>query len=70
MRNNPTQERVVFKTTNVIYKYSYPKADCKLLQNVKYASLTTTDLSRRLTCHLSNGAAKTHMRDVHDQINK
>ena len=30
--------------------------------------MTTTDLSRRLTCHLNNGAPKTHMRDVHDQI--
>ena len=67
MRNNPTQERTMLKSTNVIYEYSYPKADCKLLQNVKYVGMTTTDLSRRLTCHIGNGAPKTHMKDVHDE---
>ena len=38
---------------------------CVLLQNVSYIGLTSTTLSRRLTCHLSSGAPKNHLQLHH-----
>ena len=36
-----------------------------LLHNVSYIGLTSTTLSRRLTCHLSSGAPKDHLQLHH-----
>lgn len=65
MSNNPTKKRDCLHRTNVLYQFTCPEEGCRLLPNVKYIGMTTTTLSRRMTCHLSSGAPKQHMRDVH-----
>ena len=67
MNNNPTKKTDSLQQTNVIYEFSCPKKDCKLLQNIKYIGMTSTTLSRRLTCHLSSGGPKQHMEHVHHE---
>jgi hypothetical protein len=64
-RNNPIK-KIKFQSTNVLYKFSCPNEDCKLQRNVEYVGMTTTTLSRRLTCHLSSGGPKEHMRTKHE----
>ena len=65
MKNSPSSDGNKFSRTNVVYRYSCPNEDCKLLSNVNYIGMTTTTLSRRLTSHLTAGAPKKHMHDVH-----
>ena len=65
MTNNPTRKRDCLHRTNVLYQFTCPEEGCRLLPNIKYIGMTTTTLSRRMTCHLSSGAPKQHMRDVH-----
>ena len=65
MNNNPTKKTDSLQQTNVIYEFSCPNEDCKLLQNIKYIGMTSATLSRRLTCHLSSGGSKKHMEHVH-----
>ena len=64
MNNNPTKKTDSLQQTNVIYEFSCPKEDCKLLQNIKYIGMASTTLSHRLTCHLSSGGPKQHMEHV------
>jgi hypothetical protein len=66
IRNNPASKPRNLQQTNVVYKFSCPYEDCKLQNNVSYIGLTTTTLSRRLTCHLSSGGPKTHFQLIHD----
>lgn len=65
MNNNPTRKRDRLHRTNVLYQFTCPEEGCRLLPNIKYIGMTTTTLSRRMTCHLSSGAPKQHMRDAH-----
>jgi hypothetical protein len=65
MKNNPIKTSSKLQSTNVLYKFTCPHEDCKLQQNVEYIGMTTTTLSRRLTCHLSSGGPKEHMRSLH-----
>jgi hypothetical protein len=65
MCNNPNLKRDCLQQTNVVYEFKCPEEDCRLLQNVNYIGETTTTLSRRLTCHLSSGAPKQHMLNIH-----
>ena len=67
MKNNPCKKSGPLQETNVIYKYSCHKEGCRLLQNVNYIGLTSTTLSRRLTCHLQTGGPKNHMREAHNE---
>ena len=64
MTNNLTNKRKGIQKTNVLYEYSCPDEDCKLL-NAQYIGLTTTSLSRRMTMHLQDGAIKKHLRTAH-----
>jgi hypothetical protein len=66
MKNNPIKKMNKFQSTNVLYKFTCPNEDCKLQRNVEYVGLTTTTLSRRLTCHLSSGGPKEHMNNIHN----
>jgi hypothetical protein len=65
MKNNSTKTYNKLQSTNVLYKFTCPHEDCKLQHNVEYIGMTTTTLSRRLTCHLSSGGPKEHMRGSH-----
>ena len=67
INNNPTKKTDSLQQTNVIYEFSCPKEDCKLLQNIKYIGMSSTTLSRRLTCHLSSGGPKQHMEHFHHE---
>jgi hypothetical protein len=67
MKNNPCKKSGPLQETNVIYKFSCLKEGCRLLQNVNYIGLTSTTLSRRLTCHLQAGGPKNHMREAHNE---
>jgi hypothetical protein len=66
MNNNPIKKKCPLQQTNVLYEFSCPQEGCKLLNNIKYVGLTSTTLSRRLTMHLSSGAPKEHMQNVHN----
>ena len=63
MKNNTLQESEL-KANNVVYMYRCPHEGCKL-RDTTYVGHTTTSLSRRLTCHLQNGAPRDHARDAH-----
>ena len=67
MINNPCKKTGPLLETNIIYKFSCLKEGCRLLQNVNYIGLTSTTLSRRLTCHLQAGGPKNHMREAHNE---
>jgi uncharacterized protein (DUF1778 family) len=67
MKNNPCKKSGPLQETNVVYKYTCPREGCRLLQNVNYIGLTSTTLSRRLTCHLQTGGPKNHMRETHNE---
>ena len=66
MNNNRNEENGQ-PATDQCNLLSCPKEDCKLLQNIKYIGMTSTTLSRRLTCHLSSGGYKQHMEHVHHE---
>jgi hypothetical protein len=67
MNNNPCKKSGLLQETNVVYKFSCNKEGCRLLQNINYIGLTSTTLSRRLTCHLQSGGPKNHMREAHNE---
>ena len=64
MRNS-TQEKNKLKANNVVYMYKCSHEGCKL-RNTTYVGLTTTSLSRRLTCHLQSGAPRDHALEAHN----
>lgn len=65
IKNNPIKRTTDLKRSSVVYEYSCPLGDCKLQS--KYIGMTETTLSRRLTCHLTSGAPKTHTQQVHGE---
>ena len=67
MQNNIAAKRSGLQRTNVLYEFTCPKEDCRLLQNMKYIGETTTSLSRRLTMHLQNGAIRKHFNEKHQE---
>ncbi|KAG0720012.1 hypothetical protein GWK47_007018 [Chionoecetes opilio] len=47
------------------FSFSFPKrGNCEVLLS-SYIGMTTTKLSRRLTCHLTSGAPKSHLLEKH-----
>jgi hypothetical protein len=67
MNNNPCKRTGPLQETNVVYKFSCNKEGCRLLPNMDYIGLTTTTLSRRLTCHLQSGGPKNHFKEAHNE---
>ena len=65
MNNNPMHDNSPLKTSNVIYEFKCSREDCVPL-NTNYIGMTTTNLSRRLTMHLRDGAPKKHFKDRHN----
>jgi hypothetical protein len=64
MKNNPCRKPSLLQKTNVIYEYYCHKEGCRLPQNLNYIGLTSTTLSRRLTCHLQTGGPR---REAHNE---
>ena len=65
IKNNNTKPPAPLQTANVIYKHECSAEDCG---PHTYIGMTTTTLSRRLTCHLQQGAIKEHYQ-THHQAN-
>ena len=53
--NNSSPQTTPLQKTNVVYRFTCPLEDCisKDKESTSYIGYTTTTLSRRLTCHLS-----------------
>lgn len=47
----------------VVYEYTCPKEDCKLLRNITYNGWTSSKLIRQLTSYLSSGWPKPKMKN-------
>ncbi|KAG0719991.1 hypothetical protein GWK47_049358 [Chionoecetes opilio] len=50
--------------SHVVYRITWIRANCEVLPS-SYIGMTTTKLSRRLTCHLTSGATKSHLLEKH-----
>ena len=66
IKNSPTTRTSPIQQSHLVYQFTCPHEDC-LLRKSSYIGLTTTTLSRRLTCHLSDGAPLLHFQDYHNQ---
>ena len=62
IKNNSTRPPASLQVANVIYKHQCTAEDCG---PHSYVGMTTTTLSRRLTCHLQSGAIKEHYHTKH-----
>ena len=73
-KNSKTANRIIKNNTSictnplqksyVVYQYNCPIEGCDLQT---YIGMTTTTLSRRLTCHLRNGGPSLHMEFAHQR---
>ena len=62
LRNRPTTIKSPLQDDHVIYEHTCNSKECG---PCKYIGMTRTTLSRRLTCHLNNGAIKQHYTGRH-----
>ena len=56
LKNNPSPQQEDLKKRNVVYLFQCPEVGCPHT----YIGMTTTRLSKRLSCHLQEGAIKNH----------
>ena len=63
MRNNPAPRKEDLKQHGVIYSFSCQERGCPS----SYIGMTTTTLSKRLSCHLLEGAIKQHFENAHNR---
>lgn len=66
IKNSPCTKTSPTQQSHLIYQFTCPHEDCKLLKS-SYIGLTTTTLSRRLTHHLQDGAPLLHFQNNHNQ---
>jgi hypothetical protein len=64
IKNSPKPTENPLQQSSVVYMYTCPHEGCNL--QCKYIGMTSTKLTRRLTCHLQSGAPRNHMRQAHD----
>ena len=64
LRNNSTPRPSNLQSSHLVYMFTCQHEDCAPYNS--YIGLTTTKLSRRLTCHLQGGAPKNHLRSTHN----
>ena len=64
LKNNCTPPPSLLQRSHVIYKSECQHENCGPCGT--YIGMTSTKLSRRLTCHLQNGAIKAHMLSRHN----
>ena len=65
LRNKIMNVKTPLQEDHVIYQYTCNSGGCG---PHSYIGMTRTKLTRRLTCHLQNGAIKNHLRDSHNAI--
>ena len=63
MKNNMSPPPTTLQQTNVVYKFKCPLPHSQV---VEYVGLTSTTLSRRLTCHGQNGSILNHFEESHN----
>ena len=62
MKNNPAPQQDKLRKRNVIYLYQCPVPGC----TGNYVGMTTMRLSKRISCHLQEGAIKNHLTRTHN----
>ena len=63
LRNRPSVNKSPLQEDHVIYQHTCNSEECG---PHSYIGMTRTKLTRRLTCHLQNGAIKNHYASLHD----
>ena len=63
LRNNPAPPLSDMKRRNVVYLFKCPEVRCPH----SYIGMTTTRLSKRLSCHLQEGAIYKHFQQEHSK---
>ena len=63
LRNSPASPPSDIKKRNVVYLFKCPEVRCPH----SYIGMTTTRLSKRLSCHLQEGAIYKHFRQEHNK---
>jgi len=63
LRNRPSATKTPLQEDHVIYQHTCNSEECG---PHSYIGMTRTRLSRRLTCHLGNGAIKNHYATLHN----
>ena len=62
MKNNPAPHPEMIKQRNVVYHYKCPIMRC----THDYIGITTMRLSKRISCHLQEGAIFNHLQRHHN----
>ena len=63
MKNNLAPKQEMIKQRNVVYQYRCPVQGC----SHDYIGMTTTRLSKRISCHVQEGAINNHMKRLHNR---
>ena len=66
LQNNSSPKPSDLQSSHLVYSFSCQHDDCA--HHKEYIGMTTTRLSRRLTCHLQGGAPKHHYHSKHRAI--
>ena len=64
IRNQPNITKTPLQEDHVVYQYNCSSEECG---SHNYIGMTTTKLTRRLTCHLTSGSIKSHHSTSHNQ---
>ena len=62
MKNNPAPLQDKIRRRNVVYLFKCPVLSC----DQDYIGMTTMKLSKRISCHLQQGAISNHMHTAHN----
>ena len=62
MKNSPTTCQDMIKQRNVVYHFKCPIMGC----SQDYIGMTTMRLSKRISCHLQEGAINNHLKRAHN----
>ncbi|XP_076032464.1 uncharacterized protein LOC143020187 [Oratosquilla oratoria] len=65
LKNSPQQHTETLQKSHVIYRFNCSRGDCETLPS-SYIGMTSMKLSRRLSYHLSSGAPKKHLKQIHN----
>ena len=62
MKNNPSPRQDMIRRRNVVYQFKCPVMGC----SQDYIGMTTMRLSKRISCHLQEGAIHRHLERTHN----
>ena len=61
IKNNPAPPQGILKKSNVVYLFQCPEVGC----SHNYVGMTTTKLSKRISCHLQEENVLKHFQNCH-----